>query len=453
MKQFLILLLFIVSFSSFAQKKYNIDLVFHWSDSTLDSSSAHENTYNEVWGFVQNGKEYGVIGSSIGTHIFDLSNPLDIKEVEFIAGETQGDKLIHRDYHDYKGYLYIVSDENDMVNGDTSKLKIVDLSYLPDSASVVYNEKTFFTRSHNIFIDTLNAKLYTCGGDNNPGVRVFSLNDPENPTEIGSIDQNSHDVFVRNDTAYVNGGTDGMFIYDFADMQNPSLIGELTSYPQQGYNHSGWLSDDSKTYVMADETHNMDVKVLDVSDMNNIIVLDTIDTELDSASTIAHNVMIRGNYAFVAYYFDGLYIFNIEDPANPFISGYYHTSNRIHQMNKYEGNWGVYCLLPSGLTLASDMQTGFYVFDIDHAVGIEKLEPENVTFETYPNPATKSISINNLPAGAYNYSIMSISGKLITSEKLSNNSITIPVTVQNGSYILNVYNNDNSFSKQIVITK
>lgn len=439
-----LLLTFIFSTIGYSQDSYNVDLLYHWEDTTLVPSSQHDNTYNETWGFVQNGKEYGVIGSTAGTHLFDLSNPSNIYQVSFIPGEAQGPQIIHRDYHDYKGYLYIVCDED-----TASKLKIVDLSPLPNDPLVVYNSNELFSRSHNIFIDTAKAKLYTCGGNNNPGVRVFDLTNPELPVEISSISlpETSHDIFVRNDTAYVNVGSNGgLQVYDFSDNNNPQLIASLTSYPQQGYNHSGWLNENGSIYVLADETHNMDLKILDVSNLNNIEVLDTIDTEKNIDFTIAHNLMVKNNFVYVSYYYDGMYIFNIEDPENSFISGYYDTSTRPHQNFKYQGCWGVYTFLPSGRILASDMQTGFYVFDVSKATGInggiDKLE--TAALQLYPNPATSEINFINLPDGNSTFKLIDYSGKVIQTGNISpnDNNVKLEATESTGIYKFVILNNN-----------
>ncbi|MBL4625568.1 MAG: choice-of-anchor B family protein, partial [Flavobacteriales bacterium] len=305
----------LLTFNVISQDSQNINLLFHWSDNTLLPSVQHNNTYNETWGFVQNGVEYGVIGSTWGTHIFDLSNPSNIIEVASVQGAYSDTFVVHRDYHDYDGYLYMVCDEG---QGE-SKLRIVDLQYLPDSVSTVYVEDSLFSRSHNIFIDTTYAKLYTCSGDNNPGVRVFSLTNPIIPEEIGilPLPSGSHDIYVRNDTAFINDGSEGLLIYDFVDAANPVLIGSLTSYPQKGYNHSGWLNEDGSLYVLADESHGKDLKILDVSDYSNITVLDTMTSQVDNPNSIPHNLMVKGDYVYVSYYFDGMVIYNYSDPQNP----------------------------------------------------------------------------------------------------------------------------------------
>ena len=85
-------------------------------------------------------------------------------------------------------------------------------------------------------------------------------------------------------------------------------LASLTSYPDAGYNHSGWLSDNGNIYIMQDENHGYDVKVLDVSDFNNITVMSTFNSGVNSQS-IAHNGIIKGDLLYLSYYHDGLRIF------------------------------------------------------------------------------------------------------------------------------------------------
>src|SRR5690606_30793514 len=104
-----------------------------------------------------------------------------------------------------------------------------------------------------------------------------------------------------------------------------------------------------------DETHGMPLKVIDVSDLNNMQVLSTLSSGI-ATSSIPHNVIIRNDFAYVSYYYDGLYIFDISDAANPVITGFYDTSTEPNGTS-YKGAWGVYPYLPSGNVLVSDMQT------------------------------------------------------------------------------------------------
>ncbi|MBL4651898.1 MAG: choice-of-anchor B family protein [Flavobacteriales bacterium] len=440
----------ILTYTAISQSSQNITLLDRWENNTLVPSTDHNNTYNETWGFVQDGVEYGVIGTTWGTHIFDLANPTSIVEVVSIKGEHFGADIIHRDYHDYNGYLYIVSDEGQGI----STLKIVDLQYLPDSVSIVYNEDSLFSTSHNIFIDTAKAKLYTCGGNNNFGVRAFSLTNPIVPEEISSLSlpSSAHDIFVRNDTAYINDGTSGLRIYNFSDAANPILIDSLFDYPQKGYNHSGWLNEDGSIYVLADETHGTDLKILDVSDLSNITLLDTISSQIDHQYSIPHNVMVKGDNVFVSYYFDGLVIYNISDPSNPYISGYYDTSTETHANWVYRGCWGVYSFLPSGIVLASDMQNGLYVLDVTNATGISNNEDNSFNVIVFPNPASESVIISTKDYKNASYQIVNINGQMVKSGNLLNSIETIQLNaIPNGTYLIEISaENNKTITKKLV---
>ena len=321
------------------------DSLYNWQDSTLVGSWAYDNTYNECWGLTINEREIAIIGSTAGTHFFDVTDPANSSEVAFVAGGYTGGGVIHRDYHDFSGYLYIVCDE-----GSSSTLQIVDITNLPNSVNTVYDSNVLFTKSHNIYIDTATAKLYACAS--NSAMDVYSLSIPADPSLIYSYNGvgHVHDAFVRNDSAYLNCGNDGFKIFDFSNVNQlgdqPVLLGSLTSYPDAGYNHSGWLSDDGTIYAMQDENHGYDVKILDVSDVNNISVISTFNSGVDPNS-MAHNGIIKGNDLYISYYHDGLRVFDISDPYNPIQKWKYDTySPNSH--HSYKGAWGVYPFLPSG---------------------------------------------------------------------------------------------------------
>lgn len=368
-----------------AQDSENINLLYQWSVDTLIGSEVFDNVYNEVWGVVVDDREYAIIGSTAGTHFFDVTNPSTASEIAFVAGRVVGDEIIHRDYHDYQNYLYAVSDEG------LSSLQIIDISTLPDSVSVVYDSSDLFYRSHNIFIDTAKARLYTTNGD------IYTLENPIDPKFLYNTSLlSSHDVYVENDTAYINTGTLGFVIVDFSqttlENQSHEVIGTLPTYPDKGYNHSGWITPDGNYYAMADETWGMRMKMLDISDFSNIEVVALFGSGVDENS-IPHNQIINGNYLYTAYYHDGFYVHDISDPFTPILIGYYDTFEPDHH-ESYMGAWGVYPFLPSGNILISDMQTGLYLFEVnyDNPLGTDVLV--NNKNAIYPNPCSDVLNLN-----------------------------------------------------------
>tara|TARA_B110000483_G_scaffold243307_1_gene332417 strand:- start:659 stop:2530 length:1872 start_codon:yes stop_codon:yes gene_type:complete len=326
----------------------NINLLFNWSDSTLPLNSLG-GSYTDVYGLAINGGEYAVIGSTMGTHIIDVTNPSLCLEVAFVPGAFQGNRVTHRDFFSMGNYLYSVC------NQGSSTLQIIDLSNLPNSVTIVYDEDSLISTSHNIFIDTLNKKLYSTNGD------VLDISNPSNPRFLFHMGFSCHDLYVENDTGYFNCTSNGLQIYEMTT-NSPQYLGGLTLYPEQGTNHSGWKKDN--TYVLADENHGLSLKVIDVSDLNNLQVIALFNSGVDSNS-IAHNLIIRDNFVYVSYYHDGLQIFDISDPNNPVKAGYYDTY-LPNNHNGHAGNWGVDPQLPSGIILASDVQSGLFVLDFEY---------------------------------------------------------------------------------------
>jgi choice-of-anchor B domain-containing protein len=350
----------------------------YWHDESL-IPAFFSNPYHDVWGTVINGREIGIISSTSGFHFFDLSaESTSLEPVAFVPGTVQGSQISHRDFKAYLHYLYAVADEGQ------SALQIIDLSGLPEQATLVYESNQFITRTHNIFIDQDNARLYATGGTGF-SLRILSLADPENPTLLATFPNSTlnlpyvHDCYVRGNIAYLNVGFNGLWVVDFTDPADPVLLGTMTSYLQQGYNHSGWLSDDGNYYYMCDETHGSDVKVVDVSDFSDMEVVATMNPA-STPNQIPHNVYLKDNLLYVSYYYDGLQVFDVSNPLFPRRVAYYDTCP-LPNTSYFAGAWGVF-VLPSGRPLISDMNNGFYVFE-----PIPDLEDFSIT------PSSSSIQV------------------------------------------------------------
>ncbi len=381
MKTLILPTLLLITSMAIAQDSLNIKLLFQWDDSTITTANP-EKRYSEIWGIAQDGREYAVLGSAHGTHIFDITIPESTTEIVYIPGAS--DSVIHRDYHDYRGYLYMVADEGE------ASLQIVDLSFLPDTAFLVYDSDSLIQRTHNIFIDTAFGVLYETGG------KVLSLENPEMPELLGQVEGlYGHDLYVRNDTAYWNNWGIYVYYYPEGDRTNPQILGSLTEYPDKGYNHSGWLSEDGKIYAFADEDQGLGIKICDMSNLADIEVVTVIPPAVDSTS-MPHNLMIKEGFLYVSYYHDGLYIYNIKNPASPYVVGFYDTypdGIPFGIDGFWRGLWGVYSFLPSGRVIGSDRKYGLFIFDVDQAVGLYEFAMESQG-SLYPNPVNHLLNLD-----------------------------------------------------------
>ena len=468
MRYYLILATSIFALSVGAQP-FEGTLLDSWKDTTILGTTLFDNAYNDVWGFKVNNHEYAVIGSTFGTHIIDVTDPTDIFEVERFQGKDFGGDIIHRDFHEYKGYIYAVSDEG------RSSMQIIDISLLPDTVTMAYDSDEIFVQSHNIFIDTTHARLYsflttTPLDPFTRGVAVYDISDPINPKyikhfgEFGLIRPNHvHDGYIRDHIAFLNCGNDGFAIMDFTDLENPISLGSLTpnAYQQSGYNHSGWASDDCSYYYMADETWGMDIKAVNLSDKSDMVVANFFNAGNTSPNSITHNQVVACNYLYVSYYYDGLQVYDISDPSNPQRVMQYSTSNKPIRRN-YEGAWGVYPHLPSGNILVSDMQEGLIVLEaIDSgcnpnanlkscnpASSNKNLRNQKVDVQIFPNPIQNELNFTisgNEILKEGKISIISMNGKVIQSFQnfsiqVGKNSISLSdnFSMPNGIYYLKI---------------
>lgn len=397
----LITLLLFLSMShpaAFAQfNSQNITLLSNWYDTTVVSEEIYGIKYSSCFGWVSNGHEYAIIGSSDGTHFIEVTNPSNPVRRAYVPGRR--DSCIWREYKTFNKYLYAVSDD-----ASPNSLQIIDMSYLPDSVHKVYDDDVLLERSHTIFID--GDKLY-CGSVKGgsigySGMAVLSLADPEQPVLLRTIEDDyaglfgyAHDMFVRNDTVYASCAYDGLFVLNFSG-NTFHLLGSLTTYPDQGYNHSSYLSPDGKTLIFCDEVPtNLQAKVADVSDLSDIKVKSLFHS--NDVNT-PHNPYILGNKAVIAYYQDGIQIFDISNTSNPILTGYFDTNpdNGAGLPNpSYSGCWGAYTELPSGIILASDMQRGLFVLNANNALAsIDNPEESISNLLTYPNPFNKNFELN-----------------------------------------------------------
>ncbi|MBW8049084.1 MAG: choice-of-anchor B family protein [Cytophagales bacterium] len=332
----------------FSQVSSNMTLLSNWKDTTVNLN------YNDVWGYVDStGNEYAIFGNEDYTYFVDVTDPYNPVLCDKEPGKNTGG--IHRDYKTYKNYCYGVTDEG------TGSLQIFDLQYLPDSVDKVFDSNIFFSNAHTNFIDTASGRLYILG-DFSWSMKVLDIaTNPENPTLLATVNLSGmyvHDAYVRNDTAYCSNGNDGFFIYDLTNPVSPQLISSITTYPEQGYNHSSWVTEDGNTLIFADETQGSGLKIYDISDISNPVLKSVFRS---NTGAMAHNPFIKGDSVYIAYYEDGVQVFDITNDTLATQVSYYDTYPDNIGYGGYNGCWGVYPFLPSGNILGCDITYGLFV--------------------------------------------------------------------------------------------
>jgi len=325
---------------------------------------AHLDTYNAYsacCAYVHSdGREYAIVGTDIGTSIVNITNPAASYEAAFIPGFTS----VWREMKQYRNWVYISTEAQ---GGGIQIVRMTD----PEHPVLVKTYTTNFNRAHTVTVDTTRALLILNGtrlDANATGMRILSLADPENPVEVGvyAFDY-VHDSWVRGTTLYASCiSSANMRVFDLSDPTGPVDIVGWT-YPG-ARTHSAETSKDGRYLYVCDEQNYGTMKVFD---MLNPLTHPLLEEITVNPIAIVHNVHVKQDTAFVAYYTEGVRLFDLSDPSLPAEWGYYDTYGSFS--GGFHGVWEVASKYPSGTFIASDIESGLYVFRSTPNYGSVKL--------------------------------------------------------------------------------
>jgi len=468
MHKLLITFIFIfISNFSFAQyPSQNVTLLSTWDSIGISSEPFYGIRYAGCWGWHDgNGHEYAIIGSTEGYHVVEVTNPTAPVQRAFIPGCVN--QAIWREIKTYENYVYCVSDD-----GGSNCMIIADLSYLPDSVHVVHRSNSIIERSHTIFVEgnKLYANLVHGGSISgaSASMAVYSLANPELPVKLREFNQDVpnitvvHDAIAVNDTVYASCGFEGLYIAKFDTVLNQfNLINTVTTYPQQGYNHATAITGNHKTLIITDEVPTgLPLKAFDIADVMNISFPSVFASTPTTTATPHNPFMLDGDKLIVAYYQDGLQIFDLSNPSSPALLGYLDTNptDGAGLPNPaYSGCWGAYVDLPSGNILASDMQNGLFVINISQALGLNESQSFEFNVNVFPNPCSDFVELHFTAIKNETITVLinDVNGKTIVAKnfdvKAGSNVFRIPLSdFSNGVYIINANNENHSVTKRMI---
>lgn len=457
-----LLLFSLTLLSTYAKAQYdfqNMSLLSRFDDSSVVAEPVYGIRYQSCWGWVDpaDGREYGIIGSTAGTYIIEVTDPYQPVVRDYVPGRSTA--RIWHEYKTYQQYLYMISD------GGSNSLQIADMSYLPDSVHVIYDSTGVFDSGHTLYVD--GDHLYVASvskpGTPSSSMNVYSLASGPTPVLLRRLDQdypaiNSvHDMYVVHDTVFASCGYQGLYIFRYDPGVNRFIqLGSLTTYPDQGYNHSSFLDQSHTVLYMCDEVPDaMAIKAVDVSDLNNPTVVDTFSSH---PGNTPHNPYVLGNVLFVASYQDGVQAYDITQPGQPVRTGFFDTHPQnppgIYPYPPYAGCWAVYTDLPSGHLLASDMQQGLFVLDMSQLMAVQTGPRSSNTCSIYPNPAQSSVDIA-LPFGTSSVVITDVVGqlKLLIASDATTTHLSLNVSEwQEGIYFVCVAGKNSSSIHKLVVS-
>ena len=366
----------------------NVDLLAFMP--TSDVGGAEGVTASDIWGWTdpETGKEYALLGRSDGTAFIDISTPAAPVYLGNLSLTEGANPNVWRDIKVFSNHAFIVAD-----GAGEHGMQVFDLTQLRDLADVPaeFTETAIYRgihSAHNIVINEDTGFAYavgssgggdTCGG----GLHMVDISDPANPVFAGCF---AHEGTGRAGTGYshdaqcvIYHGPDAehagkeiclgsnetvLSIADVTDKENTVVL-SAGEYPDVGYGHQGWLTDDHRFFYMNDELDELQglvegtrTLVWDLADLDDPQLVTQYYSGNPSSD---HNLYVRGDLMYQSNYSSGLRIFDITDRANPVPVGHFDTFPAGEDEAGFNGSWSNYPFFESGIIIVSSMGEGFFV--------------------------------------------------------------------------------------------
>ena len=364
-----------------------VDLVAYMPVSQLGGARGVRT--NDIWGWTdpETNRDYAIVGRSDGTAFVDVTDPPNPVLVGNLPKTEAAPSSGWRDMKVYRDHVFVVADAapgHGVQIFDLTGLRNYDGEPLELTEDARYDE---VGSVHNIVINEETGFAYavgasgggdTCGG----GLHMIDIRDPKNPVFAGCFADErtgrsgtgySHDaqcvIYRGPDTEHhgkeicFGSNETALSIADVTDKENPVAL-SVAEYPNVGYTHQGWLTEDQAWFYMNDEldetggqVSNTRTLIYDVADLDEPILVKEYFSDNTSSD---HNLYIVGDLMYQSNYNSGLRVFDISDRANPRPVGFFDTvpGEDFPSMN---GSWSNYPFFKSGIVVVTSGGEGFFV--------------------------------------------------------------------------------------------
>lgn len=354
------------------------DLMSHIDISELATTNGNPEG-SDIWGWTDpmNGNEYAIVGTTNSTAFVDITdpvNPVFLGRVETSAGTN-----FWRDIKVYNNYAFIVAD-----NVGPHGMQVFDLTRLRNVTNPpeTFAPDTVYTgvgSCHNIVINESEAVAYLVACDIASGGPVFvDISNPLNPVSLGDyaaggqthdaqvVTYNGPDSDYTGKEIFIGSNENKVVILDVTDKANVIEISDFV-YPQLGYAHQGWFTDDQRYFILGDELDeqnngfNTKTLIFDFNDLDNPVLSSTYT---GPTPAIDHNGYIKdGNY-YLSNYTAGLRILdiaNIGASSNSMSETGFFDTHPESDNASFNGVWSVYPYFDSGNIVISDINRGLFI--------------------------------------------------------------------------------------------
>jgi choice-of-anchor B domain-containing protein len=302
-----------------------------------------------------------------GLTIVDVSNPRALR----VIGEFNlPGQLIVNDVQVDGDRVYLT---NESYMGVAVYILDVSVPAVPQVIGAII--QPLLNSCHNLWAD--GDILYTVGHGTATGwrTRIFDVSNPLVPILLVDLgNSGAHDITLRDRILYEAGGWSGLHLWDVSNPAQPVLLASADENqgPRPHYHsHSAWPTEDGQHVIVMNEIESWwgggqifagGVKIWGWDGAGQLALAATWRPEVAQTTTLiaAHNVVVRGRYAYLSYYQAGLRVLDVADPAHPVEVAFYDTYPGLPTA-LFQGAWGV-DLLPgeSPAVLVSDRVGGLF---------------------------------------------------------------------------------------------
>jgi choice-of-anchor B domain-containing protein len=371
---------------------------------------------SDIWGWTdpENGDEYVILGKTNGVAFFRVTDPT----APVYLGELDNPGLVQGIWHDIKvfeNHAFIVSES------EPHGMQVFDLTRLRGVTEPQEWDRDGWYRlndaAHNVGINEDTGFAYIVGGNEGivapdqclSGLHMVDISTPTDPTFAGCYQRDGgpgtlartigaeavspaayvHDtqcvIYEGPDERYTgreicfNASEDQITIVDVTNKLLPTTLG-VTDYPNVGYAHQGWLTEDQRFLITNDELDEVDANeekeegeplqntrtiVFDVSDLENP---ELHFEHFHDTVSIDHNNYVHDGLLYQSNYTSGLRVLDtnfVDDPEDPRLEpvGFFDTFP-AHSDPTFDGTWSNYPFFESGTIAVSGIGEGLFLLRI-----------------------------------------------------------------------------------------
>lgn len=182
--------------------------------------------------------------------------------------------------------------------------------------------------------------------------------------DVQVVTYNGPDADYAGKEILVGSNTNEVVIADVTDKVNPTIIKSI-GYTNIAYTHQGWFTENQKYFIVGDE-----IDELNFGGNTRTLVFDFTDLDNPSLHTtytgptgaIDHNGYVNGDTYYLANYTAGVRFIDISDIDNGNLTeeGYF-DSYPTNNSTGFHGVWNVYPYFESGNIIINDIEGGLFI--------------------------------------------------------------------------------------------